>query len=183
MFIDDSEADIKQIFFDNGISEDPKYGSGDIRDMVLGETIPYKRAINKFFVRVESDKAILDNDYFIKKVEECELRRTEELDNLGKGIDDDENKELVEDVNEWERLNKLGTSDYLVRTVLPVVYQGLSEIDIERPQDPVKAFAFFLLKNQKLVKLPEKPQELDKTEEEVKEESENREEENKEEET
>jgi hypothetical protein len=170
MFIDDSEADVQQIFFDDSISDNPNCSTVDIRDLVTGEIIPYKKAINKYIVKVEPDKAILNVDYFIKKLEECERRRTEELENLGKSLSSQGEEEDRKDVNEWEKLKQLGSTDYLIRTVLPVVYQGLTEIDIERPLDPVKSFAFFLLKNQNLVKLPEKPIEPEKAEDEVTEE-------------
>ena len=157
MFMDDSETEVQQIFFDDSISDNPNCNTVDIRDLITGETIPYKKAINKYIVKVEPDKAILDVDYFIKKLEECERRRTEELENLGKTPSSQGEEEDEKDVDEWEKLKQLGSVDYLIKTVLPVVYQGLTEIDIERPLDPVKSFAFFLLKNQNLVKLPKKP--------------------------
>lgn len=172
LLIDDADYDSQHIFFDDNI------GSGDsivdVRDLITGETIPFKRAINKFIVQVEPDKAILENDYFLKKIEECERRRTEEIENMEKGIMSQEGTIEVKKVDEWAMLQQLDSNEYLSKTVLPVIYQGLKEIDIERPKDPIKSFAFFLLKNQGLVKAPEKrpePVEEKKIEEVKKEDS------------
>ena len=168
LLIDDADYETQQIFFDDGVSDDPKHSIVDVRDLITGEIIPYKRAINKFIVRVESDKAIMESDYFIKKIEECEKRRTEEIENMEKGILSEEEVVETKKVDEWAILKQLSTNEYLSKTVLPVVYQGLKEIDVERPQDPIKAFAFFLLKNQGMVKLPEKKVEQPPHAEEVK---------------
>eukprot|EP01022_Parablepharisma_sp_SALTPOND_P006343 TRINITY_DN1258_c0_g1_i1.p1 TRINITY_DN1258_c0_g1~~TRINITY_DN1258_c0_g1_i1.p1 ORF type:complete len:615 (+),score=67.56 TRINITY_DN1258_c0_g1_i1:2162-4006(+) len=178
LLIDDADYETQQIFFDDNIRDDPNDTILDVRDSITGEVISYKRAINKFFVRVESDRAILENDYFVKKIDECEKRRTEEIENMEKGISLEEEIVETKKVDEWAVLQQLGTNEYLARTVLPVVYQGLKEVDIERPKDPVKSFAFFLLKNQGLVKLPEKkpePEEPKQVIEEVKVEQKNEE--------
>ena len=50
----------------------------DVRDLITGEQIPFKRAINKYIVKVDPEKAILESDYFVKRIEECEKRRGEE---------------------------------------------------------------------------------------------------------
>ncbi len=163
LLIDEADYDTQHIFFDDGINDSPN-SSVDVRDLITGESMSYKRAINKFVVRVESDKALLENDYFVKKIEECERRRSEEIENMEKGLPSEEEQVHVAKVDEWAVLQQLTTNDYLSRTVLPVVYQGMKEIDIERPADPVKAFAFFLLRNQHLVKLPEKRVEEKKVE-------------------
>ncbi len=159
LLIDEADYDTHQIFFDDNISDDPAHSIVDVRDLITGETMLYKRTINKFIVRVESDKAILETDYFIKKIQECEKRRTEEIENLEKGILSQEEISQHAKVDEWALLQQLNTNEYLSKTVLPVVYQGLKEIDVQRPEDPIKELAFFLLKNQGLVKLPEKKME------------------------
>lgn len=51
----------------------------DVRDLVTGEKIPYHKSINKYVVRVESHRAILEPDYFLKMIELCEHNRTEEV--------------------------------------------------------------------------------------------------------
>lgn len=121
-------------------------------------------------MRVEPEKALLETDYFVKKIEECEKRRGEEIEKMEKGIVSEEEVVTQQKRDEWAILQQLSTNQYLSKAVLPVVYQGLKEIDIERPVDPIKSFAFFLLKNQHLVKLPDRKVEVEEKKEEKKEE-------------
>lgn len=76
--IDESDQSTHQIFFDDNISEDPQCSIVDIRNAFTGEKIEYKEAIDKYMVQVEPNKAILDDNYFIKKLYECEVRKLEE---------------------------------------------------------------------------------------------------------
>jgi hypothetical protein len=168
LLIDDADYDTHHIFFDDNISSDPSHSIVDVRDLITGEQIPFKRAINKYIVIVDPEKAILENDYFVKRIEECEKRRGEEIENMEKGIASQEEIVQVAKKDEWAILQQLSTNEYLSKAVLPVVYQGLKEIDIERPQDPIKSFAFFLLKNQHLVKLPDRKIEIPEKKEEAK---------------
>ena len=43
-----------------------------------------------------------------------------------------------------------------MRTVLPVLYQGMRVIDLERPAAPLEYLSLYLLKHQDMVKLPPK---------------------------
>jgi hypothetical protein len=43
-----------------------------------------------------------------------------------------------------------------MRTVLPVLYQGMRVVDFERPAAPLEYLALYLLKHQDQVKLPPK---------------------------
>lgn len=57
---------------------------------------------------------------------------------------------------EWEKLQKLNNSEYLMKTVLPVLYQGMRVVDLERPAAPLEYLSLYLLKNQDKIKLPPK---------------------------
>lgn len=59
-------------------------------------------------------------------------------------------------MTEWEKLQEMPDSEYLMRTVLPVLYQGMGIVDLERPSAPLEFLALYLLKNQDQVKLPPK---------------------------
>ena len=59
--------------------------------------------------------------------------------------------------NEWEKLQNLPNEEYLMRTVLPVLYQGMRVVDLERPVCPLEYLAVYLLKHQDQIKLPPKP--------------------------
>jgi len=49
--------------------------------------------------------------------------------------------------SEWEKIQKLPDADYLMRCVLPVLYQGMRAVDFERPAAPLEALSLFLLKH------------------------------------
>jgi hypothetical protein len=44
----------------------------DVRDVISGEEIAYHKFINKYVVKVEPHRAILEPDYFIKWIEMAE---------------------------------------------------------------------------------------------------------------
>ena len=50
----------------------------------------------------------------------------------------------------------MNDADYLMRTVLPVLYQGMRVVDLERPSAPLEYLSLYLLKHQDMVKLPPK---------------------------
>ena len=50
----------------------------------------------------------------------------------------------------------MSDADYLMRTVLPVLYQGMRVVDLERPAAPLEYLSLYLLKNKDMIKLPPK---------------------------
>jgi fructose-specific component phosphotransferase system IIB-like protein len=44
----------------------------DVVDVVSGQQVPAKRALGKYVVKVESHRAIMEPDYFIKQIEAAE---------------------------------------------------------------------------------------------------------------
>ena len=54
------------------------------------ETVPYKRFINKYVVKVEPHRAILEPDYFIKMIEMAEQKRDEEIERIEQGFDSED---------------------------------------------------------------------------------------------
>ena len=45
-----------------------------------------------------------------------------------------------------------------MKTILPVLYQGMRVVDLERPVSPLEYLAIYLLKHQDQIKLPPKSQ-------------------------
>ena len=82
-----------------------------------------------YVIKAEPHRAILEPDYFIKMIEQAERSRDEEIERVEAGIIDDEQKDEPEIENEWEKLQQLPNEEYLMRTVLPVLYQGMKIID------------------------------------------------------
>jgi hypothetical protein len=154
LLIDQTDYFTQHIFFDD--NNDPDSDCiVDVRDLISGEIIAYKKAINKYIVKVEPERAILERDYFLEMINVCEKRRSEEIDRIEQGLSTEDETLKEEEENEWENLQSAPSDEYLTRTVLPVLYQGMKLIDIERPQDPFASLAFYLLKHQDDVKIPE----------------------------
>ena len=111
-------------------------------------------------MKVESHRAILEPDYFIKLIEQAEHKRTEEIERVESGALDSEEEEAQRQSSqfaEWEKLQAANNEEYLMKTILPVLYQGMKVIDLERPEAPLEYLALYLLKHQDQIKLPPKP--------------------------
>jgi hypothetical protein len=101
----------------------------DVRDVVTKDVVSYNKFIGRYVIKVEPHRAILEPDYFIKMIELAEQNRDEEIERVEAGIteDDQDQEPLLE--NEWEALQKLSNEEYLMKTVLPVLYQGMKIVD------------------------------------------------------
>ena len=153
LLVDQADYNTQHIFFDD------HERFVDVRDVVTGERIPRETALNMYLVQVQSHRAVLESDYFIKAIELCEANRDEEIRRTEASIQNKTNA-VLETVqvpeSDWERLQKCPDEEYLMRTVLPVLYQGMRIVDIERPVAPLEYLAVYLLKNQNKVQLPPK---------------------------
>ena len=61
-----------------------------------------------------------------------------------------ENKQKISDKNEskpQQNINSLPIRAYLDQTVVPLVLQGMAEVAKERPENPIKYLADFLMKH------------------------------------
>jgi len=121
-----------------------------VRDIITGETIPYNKFIDMYVVKVHPHRAILEPDYFVKLIETAVAKRDEDIARVEQG-DTSFTQEIMQEnqeaESEWERIQKLSDQDYLMRTVLPVLYQGMRVVDMERPNAPLEYLALYLLKN------------------------------------
>jgi hypothetical protein len=79
----------------------------DVIDAIKGTSLPYKKFIDKYVVKVEPHRAIMEPDYFIKLIELAEQKRTEEIERVESGgLDSDEEiaQRQARQNEEWERL-------------------------------------------------------------------------------
>ena len=89
----------------------------DVRDVITGEILPYNKFINRYVVRAEPNRAILEVDYFIKMIEACEQNRDEEIDRIEAGqVDPSEQEQEKEAANEWDNLQNLNNEEYYTGT-------------------------------------------------------------------
>lgn len=158
LLIDQADYNTQHIFFDDN-ADSPESCIVDVRDLVTGEPLPYKKFMDMYVVKVHPHKAILESDYFVKCIETCEAKRDEEIRKIEAGIAEEEYElvsKKVDTESEWEKLQKLSDPEYLMKTVLPVLYMGMRTVDLERPNAPLEYLALYLLKNQDKVSLPPK---------------------------
>ena len=103
-----------------------------------------------YVVKVHPHKAILESDYFVKQIELCEAKRDDEIRKMEAGIAEEQYEQVnkkLDTETDWEKLQKLQDSEYLMKTVLPVLYMGMRTVDLERPNAPLEYLALYLLKN------------------------------------
>ena len=63
--------------------------------MITGETLSYRKYINKYVVKVEPHRAILEPDYFIKLIEMAEHCRDEEIEKIEQGLESEEESSKI----------------------------------------------------------------------------------------
>ena len=152
-YVDPDDVSVHQIFFDDNAR--PELSNVSCIDLHNGDFVSEKRSRDKFIVAVDPLRAIIEQDYFLKKIEECEFNRKEELRRREEGINtDDELEETEVSVSEWEKLQSLPNDEYLIKTVGPILHQGLQMVALMRPKEPLKQLATYLLMNQHLVNMP-----------------------------
>jgi hypothetical protein len=85
LLVDQADYNTQHIFFDDNAD----YGTDcivDVRDLLTGEEIPYKKFMDMYVVKVHPHRAILESDYFVKQIENCEMKRDEEIRRMEAGI-------------------------------------------------------------------------------------------------
>jgi hypothetical protein len=66
----------------------------------------------------------------LKQIQLAEQSRDEEIERIEAGIPEEEDEEVQPDEGEeWRKLQSLPNEEYLMRTVLPVLYQGMKIVD------------------------------------------------------
>ena len=130
----------------------------DAKDPIIGKSLTYSKLIDRYAVKVQPHLAILEQDYFIRLIEKAEKTRDEEIRKMGLGFRSDEQEtdccSEKDPETEWDKLQKLPDSQYLLKTILPVLYQGMTVVDLQRPVAPLEFLALYLLKNQHKIELP-----------------------------
>jgi len=72
--VDPDNYNTLQIFFDDSI-ELGDDNIVDVKNVVTRESIPIEQSHGKYIVKVDTLRAITDNDYFYKMIDECEKKR------------------------------------------------------------------------------------------------------------
>lgn len=167
LMVDQADYNTQHIFFDDNAGEEDDGGIVDVRDIITGQQIPRKKYEDMYVIKVHPHRAILEPEYFIKKYEDADEKRDLEIQRVESGIEDQTEQVVKQSMaaqdsviegesTEWEKIQSMNDADYLMRTVLPVLYQGMRVVDLERPAAPLEYLSLYLLKHQDMIKLPPK---------------------------
>ena len=146
--IDPYDVDTLQIFFDIELDKYPE--KIDVIDVVTKKQVSKEYYMNKYVVNVEPYKAIVDINYFLKKIEECIHNRKSEL--LKMQVKDIPIIPKDENLNFVKEMEKLPGDIYLEMTVLPLLQNAINMCDMIRPADPITFIANFMLINKEWAK-------------------------------
>jgi hypothetical protein len=104
----------------------------EVRDVVKGRGLQYRKTIWKYVCKVEPVRAVIEHDYFIQLIEKAEKAREQQIEKieLGYKSEGDEEPETPSVETEWDKIQTLPDSEYLLKTVLPVLYQGMTVLDL-----------------------------------------------------
>ena len=114
----------------------------DVKDVSTLKSLPYSDMIGKYAFKVEPIRAVLENDYFIKMIEQAEEVRDNEIMKMKLGYSTtttDEQEDCCAPKSketEWDVLQRAPEAEYLLKTILPVLYQGMQVVDLQRPNNP-----------------------------------------------
>ena len=141
--IDPYDPETLQIFFDIELDKYPE--KIDVIDVVTHKKLSKEYYLDKYVVNVEPYKAIIDINYFNKKIEECIHNRKSELLKM-------QGKEVIEtpqdeNLNIEEEIRKIPGDLYLKMTVLPLLHNALNMCELVRPSDPIAFISNFMLIN------------------------------------
>lgn len=141
--IDPYDTETLQIFFDSDLHINPD--KIDVYDVVTKKKLSSSYVMNKYVVNIEPYRAILDINYFTRKINECINNRKSELIKM-------QSKEtpiipLEEQFSIENEIQKIPGANYLQMTVLPLLHNALSLCEMIRPQDPIAFIASFMLAN------------------------------------
>ena len=96
----------------------------DVKDPISEKNLLYKKTIGKYVCKVEPIRAILEPEYFVELIEKAERAREKQIEKieLGYKSEGDEEPEAPSGETDWDKIQKMPDSEYLLRTVLPVLY-------------------------------------------------------------
>lgn len=161
IYVDQADYNTLHIYFDSKLGLGDDKCRLDVMDLITNEKLSFKSIINIYTAVVEPHRALMESDYFLKLIEMCEFTRDQEIEAIESGTpietgeqaplatEEEPLDELIEE--ELDPLVALSNAEYLKKTVLPILYQGMKIVTAERPTDPLKYLSLYLLKNQDLI--------------------------------
>mmetsp|Transcript_67835 Transcript_67835/g.196221 ORF Transcript_67835/g.196221 Transcript_67835/m.196221 type:complete len:554 (-) Transcript_67835:193-1854(-) len=135
-----AETRVQHLFFDgHGVQR------LEVRDVVSGEVLPEVAVDGLYLHKVDLFRAIMDVDYFVRAVEDCELRFSQRILAsrrpppalaTGSAAEEDGGEEPP-------------PKEYLYRHVLPALLPALEVCQRDRPADPIEYIALYMLRHSK----------------------------------
>lgn len=149
MIIDPYDYETLNILFDN-IDDTINEDKVDIIDIATGRKLRNSLCLDKYLVNVDPRKAIIDQNYFLNKIELCENNRQTEISLLT--AKQFPQQPVFDDFDLKKEIHKISADTYLEMTVFPLLSNALSYVDLYRPNDPLVHIANYMLKNKEGIK-------------------------------
>ena len=148
--IDPYDFENLHIFFDSFDKQTDYDDEIDIINVVTKEKMSFDFCKDKFLVNTNIYEAILDSNYFIKKINHCIHNRKSEILKF-------KNKDFHYNINYTEKeiennMKQLPSDIYLTMNVLPLLKNALTMCELVRPKDPIVFIANYMLMNKQSVK-------------------------------
>jgi len=138
-----AETKIQHIFFDGNIGRQSS-SSVDVRDVVTGEPIKYNDAQDIFFHRVDFFNAVVDQEYFVRALADCERKMSHKIVQTRKMVET-----IISGGESPDILKTLPAKEYLQRSIIPALLPALEACQRDRPADPLEYIAFYMLRHPK----------------------------------
>lgn len=144
VYVDSGETKVQHVFFDGNILG-TSTNSVDIRDAVSREPVPFEEAKEVYFHRVNPVQAIVDPEYYIKALQNCEAKHLEAI--VAQKKASSAKKVDPRGKLSREELLKLPHKEYLYHTVMSSLLPALELAQRDRPADPINFIAFYMLRH------------------------------------
>lgn len=98
--------------------------------------MPIEDVVDRYVVPVDRIEVLKDQDFFVKAIERCESRSIERVRIIEEGLGTEKTVALEKD--EWRELQECKNSEYLRRTVYPILYpvsKILTVLGLTDPRD------------------------------------------------
>lgn len=117
LVIDPYDYETLHILFDHGLDKDPN--KVDVVDIATKKKLDSKSCLDKYLVNVDPRRAIIDINYFLSKIEVCEVNRQTEITKLT--AKEFPHYPLTSDFDLKKEIANISCDSYLEMTIYPLL--------------------------------------------------------------
>ena len=145
VLIDDNDENTFNVFF--GPQENAENGIY-VWDVFAKKKVDLEMTVNFFIAKSDYVQAVLDPDFYVKQITKITENRVVLVGNkLSEKMSKKEEIEKIKKEELAKFLKECRPSEYLARTLYPILGPALAIVERERPEDPMAFLATYLLQN------------------------------------